>query len=143
MNQDAKALEDALAKVEHCGKFSKASRGTVETEETDEWPRVTVSVHANKIVGPKLAAYIAACSPARLRRILDALAEAERRAEAAEADARRYAWLREQHESSDSAESFCVFEPTPAHDLYPVGSMPGELDEAIDAHLSKEPSNGR
>ena len=63
MNDDVKALEEALVKAEHCGKFSKSSRCTVEAEETDEWPRVTLSVQANKIVGPKLAAYIAACSP--------------------------------------------------------------------------------
>jgi len=53
-------------------------------------------------------------------------------------DAARYRWLRVQHEQSDSAESFCVFEPTPAHDLSPVGSMPGELDEAIDAAIAAE-----
>ncbi len=54
-------------------------------------------------------------------------------------DAKRYRWLRSQHES-DEAESYCVF-----HDrdggLDPVGSLPGELDEAIDAAMDavKEP----
>lgn len=53
-------------------------------------------------------------------------------------DAKRYRWLRSQHEG-DEADSYCVF-----HDrdggLDPVGSLPGELDEAIDAAIdAKEP----
>lgn len=76
-NQDVKALEEALAKAENCGKFSKSSRCTVEAEETDEWPRVTLSVQANKIVGPKLATYITACSPDRIRRLLDYIRKLE------------------------------------------------------------------
>lgn len=52
------------------------------------------------------------------------------------ADARRYRWLREQHEGKDSGETFCVFAPNRGmHYLDPVGSMPGELDAAIDAEL--------
>jgi hypothetical protein len=59
------------------------------------------------------------------------------RADAAERDAERYRWLREQHES-DAALSFTVFMPEDC-DLAPVGSMPGELDAAIDAALTDPP----
>lgn len=48
-------------------------------------------------------------------------------------DAERYRFVREQHE--DDADCFCVFEPRLDH-LAPVGSMPGELDAAIDAALA-------
>lgn len=51
-----------------------------------------------------------------------------------------YRWLRGQHEESDSAESFCVFAPVPAHSLEPVGIMPGELDAAIRAAMQAEPA---
>ncbi len=50
--------------------------------------------------------------------------------------AARYRWLREQHESSDSSESFCVFAPVPSHNLEPVGIMPGELDAIIRSAMS-------
>lgn len=58
------------------------------------------------------------------------------------ANDRRYRWLREQHEGQDSGETFCVFEPDyGAHCLEPVGSMPGELDAAIDAAIRASSPN--
>lgn len=50
-------------------------------------------------------------------------------------DAERYAYLRSQHEGSVAA-SFAVFAPEqPIGEFGPVGSMPGELDAAIDAAM--------
>lgn len=58
----------------------------------------------------------------------------EAECEALRVKATRYDWLCDQHEASDSAETFCVFEPDwAAKCLQPVGSKPGELDVAIDA----------
>jgi hypothetical protein len=52
-------------------------------------------------------------------------------------DAERWRWLRDEHEGRDSGETFCVFEPDlGANCLHPVGSMPGELDAAIDSARS-------
>lgn len=49
-------------------------------------------------------------------------------------DALRYRWLREQHESSDSDETMCVFRPDVGRGcLMPVSIEPGQLDAAIDA----------
>lgn len=61
--------------------------------------------------------------------------------EADAADAKRYRWLRDQHEGPDGAETFCVFAPDYEADcLQPVGSMPGELDAAIDAAIGRQGS---
>lgn len=50
-------------------------------------------------------------------------------------NAERYAYLRSQHEGSVAA-SFAVFAPEqPIGEFGPVGSMPGELDSAIDAAM--------
>lgn len=50
-------------------------------------------------------------------------------------DSERYAYLRSQHEGSVAA-SFAVFAPEqPIGEFGPVGSMPGELDAAIDAAI--------
>lgn len=50
-------------------------------------------------------------------------------------NAERYAYLRSQHEGSVAA-SFAVFAPEqPIGEFGPVGSMPGELDSAIDAAI--------
>lgn len=50
-------------------------------------------------------------------------------------NAERYAYLRSQHEGSVAA-SFAVFAPEqPIGEFGPVGSMPGELDAAIDAAI--------
>lgn len=50
-------------------------------------------------------------------------------------DSERYAYLRSQHEGSVAA-SFAVFAPEqPIGEFGPVGSMPGELDAAIDAAM--------
>lgn len=48
------------------------------------------------------------------------------------ADAERYRILRQQHEEADSGLTLCVFHPVNDSTLEPVGSMPGELDTAID-----------
>lgn len=54
-----------------------------------------------------------------------------------QADAARWREIRRSHEESDSGESICVFDPDHgAHCLQPVGSMPGELDAAIDAAIA-------
>lgn len=50
-------------------------------------------------------------------------------------NAERYAYLRSQHEGSVAA-SFAVFAPEqPIGEFGPVGSMPGELDAAIDSAM--------
>ena len=50
-------------------------------------------------------------------------------------DSERYAYLRSQHEGSVAA-SFAVFAPEqPIGEFGPVGSMPGELDAAIDSAM--------
>lgn len=85
------------------------------------------------------------------KKLKSALTAALARAEKAEAelervrkDAARYEWLRSQHES-DTACAFSVFAPDGDKEseavMYPVGSMPGELDAAIDAAM-KEHGNG-
>lgn len=52
-----------------------------------------------------------------------------------ERNAERYAYLRSQHEGSVAA-SFAVFAPEqPIGEFGPVGSMPGELDAAIDSAM--------
>ena len=52
-------------------------------------------------------------------------------------DAQRYRWLREQHEGDDAEETCCVFAPNDMREcLVPVGSLPGELDEFIDAAIA-------
>lgn len=54
-------------------------------------------------------------------------------------DAARYRWLREQHEGDDAEETCCVFAPNDMREcLAPVGSLPGELDEFIDAALAAQ-----
>ena len=137
MNQDVKALDGVLANVEHCGKFSKSSRCTVEAEETDEWPRVTLSVQANKIVGPKLAAYITACSPDRIRRLLDYIRKLEQ-------DARRYAWLRDHADSKGLCAVHVQYWSEEYSSQAEIDVLFGAiLDEAIDAHLPKEATNGK
>ncbi|MNS66163.1 hypothetical protein D3C72_993650 [compost metagenome] len=50
-------------------------------------------------------------------------------------DAKRYRWLRKQHEGK--AKSLTVFGPHEFFEgLEPVGSMPGELDASIDAAMA-------
>lgn len=53
--------------------------------------------------------------------------------DAVRAEAVRYRKLRQQHEEADSGLTLCVFQPVNDSTLEPVGSMPGELDAAIDA----------
>lgn len=57
-------------------------------------------------------------------------------------DAARWRELRRQHEGNEAA-ALCVFQDTEGGDLDPVGSLPGELDAAIDAAIAstvpKEP----
>jgi hypothetical protein len=54
-------------------------------------------------------------------------------------DAKRYRWLREQHEGDDAEETCCVFAPNDMREcLVPVGSQPGELDEFIDAAIAAQ-----
>jgi hypothetical protein len=104
----------------------------------------------NVHVGAKMAQLLAA---------IDALsAHGVKQPEPADAlDAKRYRWLREQHEGHEelafdadglptpmapTALAFTVFRPDETGDesLVPVGCIPGELDEAIDAAMSKEQS---
>jgi hypothetical protein len=74
------------------------------------------------------------------------------RLDAAEADARRYRWLRDQHQGQTeldydaeglpmpiepTAVAFTVFKPGRDLCLEPVGCLPGELDAFIDAALTK------
>lgn len=69
MADQFKALRDALAGVEHAGKFSKSGR-TVQVEETEEWAAIHVEVRANKLIAPKLARYIAEANPDTIRALL-------------------------------------------------------------------------
>lgn len=65
-------------------------------------------------------------------------------------DAKRYQWLRAQHEMQDTFEdsegftvrspaesAWTVFRPGQITSLEPVGCIPGELDEAIDAEIER------
>lgn len=81
MTDKFKALRDALAGVEHAGKFSKSGR-TVQVAETDEWAAIHVEVRANKLIAPKLARYIAEANPDTIRALL---AEVEALRKAAQA----------------------------------------------------------
>lgn len=57
-------------------------------------------------------------------------------------NAKRYEFLRAQHES-DKANAFCVFkDDAAAESLDAIGSMPGELDQTIDAAIAAIESKG-
>lgn len=82
-------------------------------------------------IGGQMQRYVA------LDEVLGWIEEGHRRsAEAQQAkNAERYAYLRSQHEGSVAA-SFAVFAPEqPIGEFGPVGSMPGELDAAIDSAM--------
>lgn len=75
------------------------------------------------------SAYIAAANPARISRILDAMDALRARLEAAEADARRYRWLR-LDERADVR-------------IVGIGRRMGhDLDAAIDAALAETAEKG-
>lgn len=75
-------LIDALAMVQPVGAFHK-SRSAVQIDETEDWPAIRVEVRANKLVGPKVARYIACANPAVVGSLL---AELRRLHAAREAD---------------------------------------------------------
>ena len=57
-------------------------------------------------------------------------------------NAKRYEFLRAQHES-DKANAFCVFkDDASAESLDAIGSMPGELDQTIDAAIAAMAAKG-
>lgn len=64
-----KRLREALEAVAPCGAWHKY-RSTVDIDETEDWPHISVNVRANKLVGPKVAAYIAACKPWNIQELL-------------------------------------------------------------------------
>lgn len=74
------------------------------------------------------AAYIAACSPDRLERILTALTAAQARAEAVEKDAARYRWLRDEGRFN----SFSVEQERPG---WVTTHSATTLDAAIDSAI--------
>lgn len=62
-------IREALDGIAPCGPFHKSGR-FVDIDETEDWPAMRVQVLANKLVGPKVAQYIAACSPAAVTELL-------------------------------------------------------------------------
>lgn len=133
MADQFKALRDALAGVEHAGKFSKSGR-TVQVEETEEWAAIYVEVRANKLVAPKLARYIAEANPDTIRALL---AEVE----ALRKDAARYRWLRE-HADVTLDESVWIVTDQ-GQRIHVNAFARHETDRAIDAALrAKEESRG-
>lgn len=152
--EDVKALEYALKAGPTPGEWEVRAGplglhivSDIEIEDgIESWVSVA-SMDELGAVGLADATYITAANPDRIRRILDALAEAEKRAEAAEADARRYLHLRD-HADRNGLCAVRVqwwseeYSAMAAIDDLWGAHLDAEVDAAI-ANLSKEPSNGR
>ncbi len=65
-------IKAALEAMEF-GEWKSSSRCVVEVQETEDWPRIPISIHANRLVAPRVKRYLLAIQPANIRTLLQSI----------------------------------------------------------------------